>query len=216
MPLYFLVHDAARFHHVLRPALAAARQGRDFAPCRPLCKELLAAAHDFLPDEARGTEPTFLRLVAEGLTFDRDLWRSLVGEVLLYAAVELPEIQTAAGALSCLASLGPLPDPPTSRPCENWVQQVHFGARDLTFGGVFYRPEAAGWNDTHDVARLSEHLRALEPDHWRADALRPLTDLSDDEDRADELAFVRDWLPPLRDMYDRARAGGQVVICEKL
>jgi hypothetical protein len=215
MPLYFLVHDAARFHHIVRPALADARRRRSFEPCRALCQELLATAGAFLPVDA-GAQPTFLPLAAEGMPFDRGLWRSLVGEVLLYAAVEVPVLQTAADSLSCLAGFGPLPDPAAGRPYANWVQEVHHGARDLTLGGAYYRPEAAGYNDTPDVARLSDLLRALRPDQWQADALRPLPDLADDEDRADEVAFVREWLPPLRDLYERACTGGQVVVCETL
>ncbi len=96
------------------------------------------------------------------------------------------------------------------------IEQVHFGARDLLFGGGFYRPEHAGYNCGDDVARLAAYLHALDPQQWTVAQLAGLDGVTDEEDRADELAFVREWFPALRDLYERARAGGFVVVCEIL
>jgi hypothetical protein len=216
MPLYFLLLESTRFQGAVRPALDASWRERSFAPCRALCEELLPVARAFAPQESTGPAASFLGQVADGLPFDRDLWRLLVGDVLMYAAADLPEIQTAPAALACLVGLAPGTDSAAGRQSWHWARQVHFGARDLTFGGAFYRPEAAGYNDTDDVARLADLLRAVRPERWRPDDLKGLPDLASDEDRADELEFMRDWLPPLRAMYDGAQAAGQVVVCEDL
>jgi hypothetical protein len=201
MPLYFLVHDADRFHRLIVPSLAESARRRSFEPCRDLAVELAPAVAEYASRYHLGDEPLLGRL--PGLSFDRRLWTHLAGEILLFAAVEVPELQTAP------ASLGRLIGEEPSR-------QIHRGSRDLVFGGRPYRPDHAGFNDAADVARLAAALAAIDPAAWSADALRGLPGLDEPEDRADELGFVREWFPALCDLYARAHAAGRVIVCEEL
>src|SRR5687768_7263165 len=102
MPLYFLLHDARRFHQEIRPALAEAWRRRSFDPCGALAAALAPAAADFAERYHTGPDEPLLAHVGRGLPFDRDCWRLLAGEVLLYAAVSVPDIQTAPDTLRCL------------------------------------------------------------------------------------------------------------------
>ena len=86
-----------------------------------------------------------------------------------------------------------------------------FGSRDLVFGGGFYRPDSAGWNDLDDVVRLSAYLEKIDPAAWDP---AQLADLADDEERCEELEFTRQNWPSLVEIYVQACAGHQVVICE--
>src|SRR6516225_9536620 len=99
---YFLLLDAEPFEDRVRPALAGAWRQRSFAPCRDLCAALLPAARAYAERYHTGTEEPLLSRVARGLRFDRDYWRHLVGEVLLFTAVEIPEFQVCEEALCCL------------------------------------------------------------------------------------------------------------------
>jgi len=91
---YFLMLDAADFEGRARPLLAASWRQRSFTPCRSFCAELLPAASAYAEQFHVGADEPLLARVAEGLSFDRDRWRALVGEVLLFTAVEIPEFQT--------------------------------------------------------------------------------------------------------------------------
>src|SRR5262245_29605761 len=106
MPIYFLLIDHARFHTEIVPALAASWRQRTFLPCRALCAALLPQARAFA--ERSQIEPPLLE-TAQRLPFGRDLWRHLAGEVLFYAAAEIPDIQTAPDILCPL--LAPPPGP---------------------------------------------------------------------------------------------------------
>jgi hypothetical protein len=130
--------------------------------------------------------------------------------------VDIPDIQTSPEALAYLLTPDRRAEGPIPRERFSWIQQVHFGARDLVFGGGFYRPEQAGYNDSDDVARLAEYLAAVQTDHWTPDALRDVPDLGGEEERAEELEFVREWFPPLQQLYQQARAQGRLVVCEIL
>jgi hypothetical protein len=138
----------------------------------------------------------------------------LAGEILLYGAASVPEIVTAPDTLGRL--LAPGQDDSPSRPGFAPIRQAHFGARDLVFGGGFYRPDAAGWNDTGDVARLADYLATIDPTRWTAADLAGLREFADEDERADELAFAREAFPALRDLYRAACEAGQVVVCELL
>jgi hypothetical protein len=197
MPLYFFVHDAARFHGILRPALTAAWRQRSFEPCRPLCAVLEPEAEAFAQRYHTGTDESLIAQVVRGLRFDRDLWRLLVGETLLYAAVEVPEFQAAPETLSALLA-------------SEEIRQAHFGTHDLTFGG-FYRPDNAGWNDASDVVRLTEYLGAIDPQRWTVDDLA-----SSGDEAADELEFAREAFDALYAMYRRVADAGQVIVCEQM
>jgi hypothetical protein len=215
---YFLVLDGATFEGQVRPALAAARRLRSFEPCRALCAALTPAARAFAERYHTGDTP-FVARVAEGLPYDRACWRLLVGEVLLVTAVEIPEFQTAPDTLCCLLApdayrAGPPPDLP--RPRRPAILQAHQGSRDLTFGAAVYRPDHAGYNNAADVARLADYLAAVRPEEWTPADLGGLRDAGDDEERADELAFAREWFPVLRDLYRRSCDAGRVLVLEEV
>jgi hypothetical protein len=209
MPLYFLLHDATQFHRAVRPALAEAWRRRTFGPCRTLCAALAPAAAAFAERYHTGhDEPLLARVASGAVGFDRDLWRLVIGEVLLYGAASVPEILTAPDTLGCLLAAGEDESAP--------IRQAHFGARGLVFGGGFYRPDAAGWNDTDDVIRLADYLATIDPSGWAAADLAGLRDFADEAERADELEFAREVFPPLRELYQESRDAGRVVVCELL
>lgn len=215
MAIYFLRFDRPFFYEEIVPALAASRARRSFTPCRALCRTLLdQSAASFGDTCFMGPEGPLLARVADGLPFDRDFWRLLVGEVLLFAAADVPRIETAAEMLTCLLApasyrVGWLP-----RERQPPIQQVHFGSRDLRFGGVVYRGDGAGLNDAADTERLASYLDTLDPDGWRLADLAPWQETTDDADRMEELEFAREWFPPLRQLYREAAARGQVMVCE--
>lgn len=213
MALYFLLLDAARLERQIRPALASNWRLRSFAPCQALCAALLPEAQSFAERYRTGAEEPLLAQVVRGLPFDRAFWRALAGECLWYGAAAIPELETAPETLSAL--LGGVP---SEGPRDSWpsIQQVHWGARDLVFGGGFYRPEQAGYNNPADVARLRDYLAAVDPARWNTEDLRSVPSLADEDDRREELDFVREWFPALRDLYRGAAAQGQVVVCEVL
>jgi hypothetical protein len=216
MTLYFFLHDAERFFQQIGPALGASWRERSFAPCQELCNALASEVRAFQERYYAGAEEPLLERVARGIPFDRNLWRLLAGEVLLYAAAEVPDLQTAPDALCCLLAPEAYRSGESHRENFSPIQQVHFGSRDLTFAGAYYQPERAGLNDLRDVARLADYLASVNPTAWSPADLEPLPNLRDAEDRADELEFVRDWFGPLREMYERARQRGWVVVCEVL
>jgi hypothetical protein len=136
--------------------------------------------------------------------------------VLLFAAAEIPEFPSNAETLCCLLAPESVRQETTARAQFAPIQQALLGSRDVSFGAAVYRPEQAGYNDPDDVARLAAYLAALEPERWTADNLQLLPDLESDEERADELAFVREWFPVLVDVYQRAQAEQQVLIIESI
>ena len=212
---YFLGLDAGMFTQRIQPALAAAWRQRDFEPCRSLCTDLLPAAQEYTQRYHTGEE-TLVARVVHGLPFDRAYWRLLAGEILLFAAVEIPEFPSNAETLCCL--LAPEQYRRGSVPREEFapIQQALYGSRDLTFGSAVYRPDAAGYNDAADVSRLAAYLAALQPKRWTIDDLAALRDAADDEDRADELAFVREWFPVLAELYQRTHAHGRMLVIESI
>ncbi len=209
MPLYFLLHDAARFHREIHPAFSETWRRRSFEPSRPLCAALAPAAVAFAERYYTGhDEPLLARVARGGVPFDRDFWRLLVGEVLLYGAASVPEILTAPDTLSRLLAAGPDDSAP--------IRQAHHGARRLVFGGGFYRADAAGYNDVADVARLADYLAAVDVSRWTVADLAGLRNFVGDEERADELEFARQVLPSLAELYWGAREAGEIVVCEVL
>lgn len=216
MPLYFFLLDARPFQEQIRPALAEAWKHRSFDPCRALCTRLLPQVQAFAQRYAVREDEPLLTLVAAGLPFDRDYWTLLVGEVLLYAAVDVPEFEVAPNTLCCLLAPERYGSQRQFREDLAPIEQAHFGSRDLGFGPKLYRPDQVGYNDSNDVVRLARDLAAVDPQCWTAADLVPLTELTGDADRDEELAFVRDWFPALQEMYQRAAAGNQIVVCEDL
>lgn len=214
MPIYFLVLDGGHFHNRLRPVLAECWRRRSFEAARGLCDELIASARDFIPSAGAGADETVLVDIVRGLPFDRQRWRLLVGEALLYAAVEMPLLETAPETLRCLLEPGRFRTFSVPREQFTAIEQVHHGARDLSFGDGYYRPDRAGWNDVADVARLADYLAAVDPKSWNVADLAGL-DLPEDE-RSDELDFVREWFPVLQELYRRSAELGRVIVCEDL
>ena len=154
--------------------------------------------------------------VAGGMTFDRDIWRTLVGEVLLFTAAAIPEFQVNEDALCCLLAPDHYRDAVAERQHLTPIQQARCGTRSLTFGGAIYRPEHAGYNHVADVARLADYLGSIRPETWTAADLADLRGAGDAAERADELAFVREWFPSLVELYQQAHANAQVVIHEAI
>jgi len=216
MPLYFLLLDADRFYQGIAPALAASRRQRSFEPCQNLCTELLPAVETFRQRYHLGPEESLLSQVVQGLPFNSVFWRSLLGEVLLYSAADVPEFQTAPDTFCCLLAPERYREEHVPRERFAPIQQIHFGTRDLNFGGGYYRPEHAGWNDSDDVTRLAQYLRAVDPDSWQPAALLAMPDVADEEEATEELLFARERWTPLVEMYQGAAAVGHLVVCERL
>jgi hypothetical protein len=211
MPVYFLLLESAWFEQEMVPALAAAWRQRSFTPCRDVCRSLLPAAQAFAVQYHTGPEPPLLELAANELPFDRHYWQLLVGETLLIAATEIPEIQVCPDTLRSLLAAGGAAD--SAVPRERWalIDQVHFGSHDLVFGGKLYRPEHVGYNASNDVARLDDYLSLQRPDEWTTAALGAIPD---EAERLEELEFAREWFPALQELYVHARRGNQVIVCE--
>src|SRR4051812_10710458 len=102
---YFLVHDRAVLEQ-FRPALAAAWRERSFAPCRDLCRAWSSAARDYAGRYHVRPDDILLFEVENGLPFDRAFWRTLVGELLLFAARDIPEFPTSLDTLTHLLASG--------------------------------------------------------------------------------------------------------------
>jgi hypothetical protein len=216
MAEYFLCLDAEMFTGRIHPALAASWRQRSFEPSRLLCAELLPAAQDYTRRYHTGDEEIFLAQVARGIPFDRACWRLLVSEVLLFAAAEIPEFPSNAETLCCLLAPEQYRSGIVMREQFAPIQQVLRGSRDLTFGAAVYRPEQAGYNDAGDVARLAGYLAAVHPEDWTTEHLRDLPDMADDDERADELAFVHEWFPVLVELYQRTQAQRRVLVIESI
>lgn len=216
MAEYFLCIGGETFLGRIRPALAASWCQRSFGPCHRLCRELLPAANDYSRRFHTRDEEAILARVLAGLPFDRACWRLLVGEVLLFAASEIPEFPSNAETLCCLLAPEQYGEREWSRAKFAPIQQALRGSRDVTFGVAVYRPEQAGYNDPDDVARLADYLGSVQPLRWTVDDLRLLRDVADDDERADELAFVREWFPVLVELYQRAKTEQRVLVIENI
>src|SRR5438105_12250893 len=95
MSAYYMLLDQDWFSRRMGPTLAASWRLRSFEPCRAFCADLVPAVHAFTKELPPALEEPLVCKVAQGLPFDRHFWNLLVGEVLLYAATEIPEIQIA-------------------------------------------------------------------------------------------------------------------------
>jgi hypothetical protein len=213
---YFLMLDADAFERRARPTLAASWRQRSFAPCRSFCAELLPAASAYAEQYHVGADEPLLARVAEGLSFDRARWRAVVGEVLLFTAVEIPEFQT------CEETLCRLLVPEHYRAAVDQrerlapIQQAHRGTRDLTFGAAVFRPEHAGYNNIEDVSRLADYLAAVHLEAWTQADLIGLRDAEDEFEREEELEFAREWFPALAALFRRAQERGAVLVHENI
>jgi hypothetical protein len=216
MRLYFYLLDERTFEESIRPALSASWKAQSFAPCRALCADLMSAAHEFQQQFHVSEQELLVPQIAMGLHFDRHFWRLLVGEILLVAAAEVPELQTAPDTLCCLLAPNQQTEADSDRRRRAPIRQVHFGSRDVAFGAAIYRPEHVGWNGAADVARLASYLAEIDTGAWQPEHLLPLTELSEAADREEELTYVREWFPALVEMYQRAEQRGEIIVCEVL
>jgi hypothetical protein len=210
-----MLFDATLFRRIV-PPLAESWRRRSFEPCRELCVELLPVAEVFGTRYHIAHEDLLLSRAAGALPFDRHYWQLLVGEILMVAAAEIPEIEIAPATLCTLCGVQPGPDAVTQRAEFAPIQQALYGKRDLSFGTKTFRPEHAGYNNVDDVKRLAEYLGAVDTAAWSADALRSLPGPADAEDREEELAQTLDWFSLFVDLYRRSADAGQVIIAEIL
>jgi hypothetical protein len=216
MAEYFLVLDAGQFEGRTRPALAEAWHRRRFDAASALCQALLSAARDYAERFHTGAaEPLLARVATGHVPFDRLLWRTLVGEVLLFSAVEIPEFQVNADALTCLLAPRQYLESIRERSRLAPVQQALIGSRDLTFGAAVYRPDDAGLNTADDVQRLAGELAAVRPETWTVADLASLRDVPA-ADLPDELAFAQEWFPVLVELYQRTAADNRLIVHESI
>lgn len=215
MTLFFLLWNSTQFVQSAQPALAECWRGRSFAPCHGLCVELLPTIRAFAERYGQAEQEPLLARVAAGAAFRRELWPILVGEVLVHGAAALAQVEADPETLCCL--LGGTPGAEDQPRAESMpIHQALFGTRDLVFGGKFYRPHCAGWNNTEDVARLADYLGTVDPQKWTAADLATHPTLLDTAERAEEVEFARACFPELQQLYDAARLRGHVVVRELL
>jgi hypothetical protein len=196
----FLLHDAEPFGR-LRAALTACRRAGSFAPGREAFAALLPAAEQYAARAHLGPDALLLPRAADGLGFDRDRWRTLVGELLWLAAADWPLFPVSPPALERL--LGP------------GIRPALLGSRELVLGTPF-RPGMVGWSDPGEVAGLARWLTAADSAGWRPADLAGLPGLEgeDAEGLDEELEVVRQSLADLTAMYSSAAAVGRVVVVE--
>jgi len=208
MLLYFYLLERSFFQRLMSPVIAESLRQRSFAPCVGLCRAVLERAPSAPAD-------ALVRAVPSGLSFHRDYWHGLIGECLVLGASDVPRLQTTAETLCCLLAPAHYRAGERSRRDFAPIQQAHLGTRDLVFGAGFYRPDNAGWNAQEDIERLLAYFRTIDPSRWQPEDLTPMPDFNDDAERAEEIAFARDWWPGLVEMYEGARASDWIVVCER-
>ena len=197
------------------PSLSASWHERSFVPCVELCSQLTSAAQSFAAKYHTGSAEPFLNLVARGIQFDRDYWQLLVGEILLFAADEIPEIQVSPTTLCYLLAPDFDTELMTPRIAWPWIRQAHLGTRDLRFGIKVFRSEFCGYNDLKDVHRLSGLLKSISPAAWRPEDLLGCPTI-DAEDAEEEVELLREWFPQLQDLYAHAEKRHRTMVCEVL
>jgi hypothetical protein len=200
MPLYFMVHDAERFGALIRPALAASWQRRSSEPLRSLQFALREDFERFVSENRIRREELMVLGLQPQAPFNRDIWQTVAGEVLLAAAADVPEIPDAEETL--VRILGEDPS----------IRQAYHGSRGLCFGGTWYRPDHAGYNAPDDVLRLANRLSSI--DHARFQVTLPGPNQTDEDEQQEEWAFTCQAFNQLATVYDRARTRGQLIVCE--
>jgi hypothetical protein len=195
----FLLHNPQFFRTCIVPAVAASFRDRSFAAFSQL-EPRIASRIDRFAERALLT-PNERPLFADcrTLTFHRRTWRYLVGELLLYAADEIPDFPIEPDLLSQFL--------PT-----DLIRRLHTGSRELTFEGIPYRPENSGFHDAADVANITPQLRTMDCSHWPAERLVDVPA----EDREHELAYARQCFKELQCMYESAIAHDYLIVCEEV
>ncbi len=212
LPFFYLFQESFFLKNML-PALTEAWKQKQFLPCRELCGHLVRKEPS-MPDHAMN------RQVSQGIGFDKSYWKCLVGECLVYGAVDVPRVTITPQTVCALidpsphASLRACGIDAMPRPYGSLVLQALFGSRDLAFGTAFYRPDRAGWNDAADCARLLVYLQSIRTDNWRTEDLAALVELADPEERQEELLHAREWWPDFVELYQTAVEDGLMLVCE--
>ncbi len=153
-----------------------------------------------------------IQTVHAGTTFDRGLWRLIVGELLLFSTLEWPLVETPIPALLRLfRSEAAIDDRLRFDP----IRQLLRGSFDICFGG-HYHPETAGWNDTAAVARLADWLAATETASWTEADLVGIPELAGADDREEELALAQEWVEQMLSLYRRSAHADRVIVVESI
>jgi hypothetical protein len=195
----FLLHNPQFFRTDVVPAIAACFRSRSFDAFSQL-NMLVASRIDRLAERALlipNERPLFSE--CPNLPFHRRTWRHLAGELLLYAADEIPDFPVEPDLLSQFL-------PP------DLVQRIHDGSRELTFDGIPYRPDNSGFHDVEDVADIASQLKSFDCSHWPAQRLAHVPA----EDRDDELAFARQCFTHMQSMFELAMANDHLIVCEEV
>src|SRR5262245_24576435 len=130
MSLYFLAHEAEALQQ-MTSLLGVSRRKRSFEPCVELCHDLLRAVCEFHSRYHLGADESIARRIINGLPYDRHCWKLLVGEALLYGAVDVPEFETLPQTLNLLISSEQGHTADGLRVGLPPVLQAHYGSRDL-------------------------------------------------------------------------------------
>jgi hypothetical protein len=199
MSITFLVHDSDFLFGVAVPALTQCWKMRTYRPGRELFELLAKRMPNFVERHRLGSVPTLFHPAAEGLPWDRVIWRHLVGEVLLYSAESMPDIQIDEELL--LAIHGPK------------IYPALYGSHDILFGG-FYRPGCAGYNNANEVEQFAEYLKLLPSSPWILPQDFRLEDL--EEDRQNDFLSAKMAFPSLDEMYQDAASRGWTIVCEAM
>jgi hypothetical protein len=201
---YIFVHHRAVLERQLRPALADAWAVRSFAPCLRIDEFVTPLAREYARRYHVAQECLLSLRLKEGLSFDRSVWRALVGELLIVTAHEIPEFAAPLEPLALILAPGSPEAEQLDRASAPPIRQALHGSRDLTIGRVPYRPEHTGFNDAGDVARIAGYLESIDPA-----ALSfpdgPTSSGMSDGGRDEELLDAREALAFLRDLYCRSR-----------
>lgn len=205
MPPYFYLLDTSFFLETALPTLAACQRGHTFAPLIAVLPFLRIPAGDYS-----------ILGQAEAMPFDRHVLQAVVGQVLIFGARDMPRLPLDPPSVVALLAPDQFGHPATDRSSLAPIQQVFWGSRDLMIGNKAFRPYHVGWNNADDVRRLSNYLESVVPDAWSPEALLPVPTLPQAEDRAEELALIRDWWPELVSLYRRAYEERGVVVCEEV
>src|ERR1051326_1205791 len=212
MPVYFHVHDASWFLNDFIPALTRCRQRHSLAPCQNLCLSLLPTAQGFGERFHICADELLVSRVNVDLPYNLDVWRLIVGELLVVGAVEIPEIEQCPDMLCRLVASARCELDTHEREALAPIQQAHLGSRDLMFGAAVYRFANVGWNGVDDTARLAQYLGAVNVEEWTGDRLIACgLEVSDVDD---ELAYARNCLVGLQGLYRQAAQNGQVIVAE--
>ena len=205
---YFFLVPAGRFHELILPALAASWRHKALAPLVDLVrrKDSAVPATPYLGYEVQSMSLQ----VPNGIPFRHDLWRIFFAEALISNAIEMPQIETPLCTYAKLLGQELSEDRTTFVP----IQRAVLGGRELTAGGGFYRPDAAGWNDSTDVEWLDTWLTQVNTSNWSELSLDMSAEPGDG--RSDELQFALEWFPDLCGLYRRAHDIAAVVVTEEL